>query len=438
MSNLDSVFNTFQSGANAYGNKFTDHSYNVANSGTIAGKKRSSYISTLNSISTPTSFSPAGVAYKPTIDIETIGGVTPTTSTSNFMINAQALCITNQSPSNSTPGQYGFTKVGTFEPDANGNFVNHVGQFLKVVMTDANGNPLIPNMAAFDQLQTLSIQNNVGLPLPTTYMNLYAGLPGNAAIGANYSQAKLVYDAKGNEYNVVMSYTKIASVGTDPVDSERWQMKAIAETNTNPPVALTVNAAWTNGVDIVFTNGVPVLINDLAGVSQPVPQLSITPPATAAAVPININVNPGDVNTSDGLTTLGGLLFNNKDMQADGKGPGNFQGFQWDNAGNGIVSYDNGETQIICRLPLITFKSMNNLVEGSGGVFYASNDAGPYTIRFPAQGEIYPSAVEGSTASATDTYVGMAQDGKRFNACIGGLGKTIAMLDVLENLLSRG
>lgn len=449
MSNLDSVFNTFQSGANAYSNRFTDHSYNVANAGTVAGKKRNSYLSTLNSIVTPTTFSPAGVNYLPTIDIETIGGVTPTTYTTNFMINAKKLCIVNQSADDVSPGQYGFTKVGTFYIDKDGNAVNHVGQFLKVVMTDSDGNPLVPNMATFDQLSTLNLKHSVGLPQSTSFLSSYAGLKSNAQVGDVNSQAKIVFDAKGNEYNVVFNYEKVATLGTDPLNTERWRVSAVATTNERPPQNVVINAAWANGAQVLFRNGVPVQYDDGVGPNPTMfastvnpggpfvamPQLTLTPPATTAANPVNITVNLGTLGQSDGLTTLGGAHFNNNDLGGDGKGPGEFEGFAWDTAGRGIISYTNGDTQIVCRLPLITFKSMNSLTEGSGGIFYASDAAGPYTISFANDGDIRPSAVESSTASATDTYVSMAQDGKRFNACIGGLGKTISMLDVLEQLL---
>src|SRR5690606_26635603 len=141
---------------------------------------------------------------------------------------------------------------------------NHVGQFLKVVMTNPDGTPKIPNMAAFDQLTTLNLKNTVGLPQATTYMNLFAGLPSGAQIGAPANtQAKLVFDQKGNQYNVVMSYAKVASYTAngagfptdnptpggpaDPPNSERWTLTATATTNANPPVPVVVNAAWTNG-----------------------------------------------------------------------------------------------------------------------------------------------------------------------------------------------
>lgn len=445
-SNLDSVFNTFKSGAAGYSSKFSDHSYNVANAGVVGAKQRSSFLSTLNSTVTPTVFAPAGVSYQPTIDIETIGGVMPTAYKTNFMINGKALCIVNESSSDVTPGRYAFTKVGTFFPDKNGNFVNHVGQFLKVVETNSNGDPLIPNMAAFDQLKTLNLRQNVGLPEATSSMKLTALLPGTEPVGADpHTQSKIVYDAKGNQYNVVISYQKVQPYAIangdpfdDPPDSERWTISATATTATvGQAVATPINVSlpWmaANGVDVVFQDGQITQIND----GNPVPPLTLTPPATAAATPFDITVNLGSVGERDGLTSYGAEKFINRDIEANGKGAGNYEGFTWDSAGHGIVTYSNGTTEIICRLPLITFKSINSLTEGSGGLFYSSEAAGPYTIRFPEQSEIRPSTVEGSTASPTETYVAMAQDGKRFNACIGGIGKTMNMLDTLEQLLMR-
>ena len=442
MSNLDSVFNTFVSGSNAFSNRFTEYSYNVSNAGTIAAKKRSSFLSTLNSIATPTQFVPAGVAYTPTINIETIGGVTPSQTQTNFMVNAKALVVLNENASNTNPGRYGFTKVTTFYPDKNGDLVNHAGQFLKVVLTNPDGTPQKTNVSTFDQLSTLNVKDRVGLPLATTYIDIFAGLPSAAAIGDNYSQTKLVYDPKGNNYNVTFKYEKIASqagsagppvVVADPANSERWQITATAATTAEtPPLTVVPNVAWTNGVDVVFKNGLPILINE--GVA--VPDLTITPPSGYAATPFNIAVNLGTVNKSDGITSLNGTLFGNRDIEADGKGSGKFVGLTWDKDGFGVISYSNGETEKVCRIPLVTFRSMNSLVEGSNGIFYTSDESGPYSLRFP-NSEIIASALEESTASGTDAYVNMARDGKRFNACLSGLTKTIDMLGSLERLLEK-
>jgi|GEM_PF-4802762 len=435
MANLDAVFNTFVSGSAAYSNKFTDHAYNVSNAGVIAAKKRDSYLSTINSIATPTNFVPAGVFYKPTIDIETIGGVRPSKTTTNFMVNAKALVVVNENPSDTAPGKYGFTKVTTFYPDKDGNLVNHVGKYLKVTPTNPDGTPQKPNVSTFDQLTTLNVKDRVGLPRATSYMNLYAGLPSNANVGAAYAQTKLVYDAKGNTYNVTLTYTKVASLGApapDPANSERWRVRAVAVTTETPPAAVNMNAAWTNGIDIVFSDGQPIIFNDGAAV----PAMTITPPINYAATPFSMGINFGTLNKSDGMTSLGGTLFSNRDIEADGKGAGKFVGLTWDKDGYGIIGYSNGETEKVCRIPIVTFRSMNSLTEGSDGIFYTSDESGAYSMRFP-DGEILPSALEESTASPTESYVNMARDGKRFNACLSGLSKTIDMLGSLEKLLDR-
>lgn len=453
MSNLDSVFNTFVSGSGAYSNKFTDHAYNVANAGVVAAKKRDSYLSTVNSIATPTTFVPAGVSYKPTIDVETIGGVKPTKLTTNFMVNAKALVVVNDSSDDNNPGKTGFTKVTTFYPDKDGFLRNHVGKFLKVVLTDPAGLPLKPNTSTIDQLSCLNVKDRVGQPKATTHVNLRAALASGAVPGYNKSQSGLLFDAKGNQYNVTFNYHKLLSYdgsngggsimgpdnsnlangGTaDPANSERWRITATATTNSTPPTAVTLDANWTNGIEVLFQDGKPLVFND--GVA--VPNLVLSPPAAFGATDVSINVNLGTIGGTVGLTTLGenvGLL---KDFEHDGIGTGKFLGLTWDKDGMGIISYSNGTQEIVCRLPLVVFRSMNSLTEGSDGIYQASDESGAYSLRFP-EGEILPSAVEESTASATDTYVAMARDGKRFSACISGLGKTIDMLTSLERLLER-
>ena len=452
MSNLDSVFNTFVSGSGAYSNKFTDHAYNVANAGVVGAKKRDSYLSTQNSIATPTTFVPAGVSYKPTIDIETIGGVKPTKLVTNFMVNAKALVVVNDSSDDTNPGKTGFTKVTTFYPDKDGFLRNHVGKFLKVVLTDPTGTPLKPNTSTIDQLSCLNVRDRVGQPKSTTYVDLLAALPGGAQVGDSKQQSGLLFDSKGNQYNVTMQYKKINSYTgangaalpasnnpiianggpADPANSERWRVSAVATTNTTPATAVVLNAAWTNGVEIVFQNGKPLLINEGAAV----PNLDLTPPAAFGATDVSAEMNLGTLNQTNGLTTLGDNTGILKDFEHDGIGAGKFLGLTWDKDGYGIISYSNGTQEIVCRIPLVEFRSMNSLTEGSDGIYSSSDESGQYSLRFP-EGEILPSAVEESTASATDTYVAMARDGKRFTACLSGVGKTMQMLDALERLLEK-
>lgn len=453
MSNLDSVFNTFVSGSGAYSNKFTDHAYNVANAGVVGAKKRDSYLSTQNSVATPTTFVPAGVSYKPTIDIETIGGVKPTKLVTNFMVNAKALVVVNDSSDDANPGKTGFTKVTTFYPDKDGFLRNHVGKFLKVVLTNSDGTPLKPNTSTIDQLSCLNIRDRVGQPKATTKIDLRAALPAGFNVGQTPpQQSGLIFDSKGNQYNVTLSYKKVNSYTganggaatasndptipnggvADPANSERWRITASATTNTNPPNPVTLGAAWVNGVEMVFQNGAPLEINSGAAV----PNLVLTPPAAFGATNVSMTMNLGVVGETGGLTTLGdnkGIL---KDFEHDGIGAGNFLGLTWDKDGYGIMSYSNGTQEIVCRIPLVEFRSMNSLTEGSDGIYQASDESGQYSLRFP-EGEILPSAVEESTASATDTYVAMARDGKRFTACLSGIGKTMDMLTALERLLDK-
>jgi flagellar hook protein FlgE len=149
-----------------------------------------------------------------------------------------------------------------------------------------------------------------------------------------------------------------------------------------------------------------------------------------------MDVSFGTVGQSDGLTSLNGTTFDMRDIGADGKGSGKFVGLTWDKNGYGTITYSNQTTEIVCRVPIVKFRSMNSLTEGSSGVFYSSEASGPYTLSFP-QADIIPSALEESTASATDTYVAMARDGKRFSACLSGLGKTLNMLGELQELLKH-
>ncbi|MBX9977123.1 MAG: hypothetical protein K2X98_02605 [Alphaproteobacteria bacterium] len=154
-------------------------------------------------------------------------------------------------------------------------------------------------------------------PKATTFMNLYADLPNTARPGdVPFSQAALIFDAKGGEYNVVVSYQKTQSYtangagfptdnpvpgGTaDPLYSERWTLTATAETNTTPPLSARLCHEWAQGVGIVFSDGLPLMISE----HNPMPPLVITPPENTGASPINIAVNIGTLNQSDGLTTF--------------------------------------------------------------------------------------------------------------------------------------
>jgi flagellar hook protein FlgE len=148
-------------------------------------------------------------------------------------------------------------------------------------------------------------------------------------------------------------------------------------------------------------------IGDISGVTG-----SVTTPGYAASGPASlsfttdfgsgaqtITLDLGTFGQASGVTQYAGTQFNLLSLSQDGVPPGTFTSLQARPNGDILASYDNGQTQLIARVPLATFADPNALQREDGQAFTETLDSGTALISAVASngtGTLVTNATENS------------------------------------------
>jgi flagellar hook protein FlgE len=117
-----------------------------------------------------------------------------------------------------------------------------------------------------------------------------------------------------------------------------------------------------------------------------------------------ITLDLGTFGSSAGTTasTVTGATYNAGTMTQDGLVNGNFTSFTMETDGSVMANFDNGQTQMIAKVPLATFANANALQAQDGQAYTATSGSGPASLQFTGQngaGTMEVNSVESSTTS---------------------------------------
>lgn len=432
MSGVESAMNAMVGGIQGLNEKFKAHSQNIAAASVVSAKQRSAFLSSLQTDSSSSVYTPSGIAAKPVVFNDTFGGPIPSSTKTFLAIARKGYFVTSdKSSGNST---YSFTRLGTFNFDKDGNLVNHVGQFLLGFPTDSNGNPVNSDVSTFTYLKSINSKNLVGTPQATTQLKLPANLPATTKVGdPSLVFPTTVYDSLGLIHTVNIVATKTAeSAGV----SQTWKIQ-ITTAETGVTIGTPYSAA--GGMSVVFDpNGVPLSINGAtaAAPANNSPALTINYPTAAAAS--NIAVNFGSIGLADGLTCIGNQFYQGQEDK-NGVSLGQLTGIEISPDGLVVASFNNGSQLKFAKVPIATFDNVNGLIEQSGNMYVNSLSSGAYRLHFPKTGdagEIVPGALEQSTIDTAGVYTEMLVDEKRYVANIKGIQIVNKMMDKLEAMVN--
>lgn len=426
---LFSSMNANVLGMRAISQKMSNNAQNLSASGGIAAKERGAFITVINADANIRSFTPAGVQAYNFQNIASVGSPTPSDVATHMALTGQGMFVVNNSASDTAPGKFGFTRVGTFDIDANGDFVNHAGQFLKIFYTDSNGVIQSANTATLSGLQTASTSGLTGTPQATTNVGLKMALKADEAIAGTYATQATIFDSLGINHTLTFNWTKTAEV---PGTSQTWNLVVTCPDAAVGPGG--VQAPYVApGMDIVFDNvGHPQTFNAVAG---PPPNLDITWAGPAANSSLVMNL--GTIGQGDGVSTAG-TSYDPGSQTVNGRQSGKFESAFIDNSGRLFANYDNGKTEQFGVVPLATFPNTNRLLEQTGGVYYGTAESGSYTLGLPntgAAGGIASSNLEESNIDPAEIFTQMIVDQKRYTANLRGISTVEKMLDALERIL---
>jgi len=120
-----------------------------------------------------------------------------------------------------------------------------------------------------------------------------------------------------------------------------------------------------------------------------------------------INLNLGTYGGTSGLTQYAGTEYNLRGLTQDGVPPGAFSSVSTANNGDIAVNYDNGQSRVIARVPIITFNDPNALQRQDGQAFTVSQDSGPplaETAGTNGAGDLLTQDVEGSNVDIATEF----------------------------------
>ncbi|MBI5545218.1 MAG: flagellar hook protein FlgE [Deltaproteobacteria bacterium] len=355
------------------------------------------------------------------------GSLANTGIATDLALEGQGLFIVN-GPYNGQTANY-YTRAGQFTVDRDGYLVNLQGLKVQGYPADSTG-------ALQMQIGDLLIGDASSMPRATTELTIRANLDSDAVTPttpwdptsassmtdtSNFSIPTTVYDSLGNNHAVTIYFRKN---GTGD-----WEWHAMEDGAGQSGGTAGTPMEVANGTLAFDTNGA------LTGSTQ-----------TSNFNPVNAT-NPQalafDFGTSiaDGGTGLDGITqFANTSAASflgqDGYSAGDLSSIAFDDKGNIVGSFSNGQTRVLGQVAVADFSAADKLQRIGGNLFLQSATSGEPTIGVAGEGgrgAVVAGALEQSNVDMAAEFVHMiaAQRGFQANS------KTISTADqLLAELMS--
>ncbi len=264
-----------------------------------------------------------------------------------------------------------YTRSGNFSQDKDGYLVNGSGYYLQGWAANAAG---VLDRTGISPIQVSQQTFN---PIATTIMDLQANLPADATTNPVNTQVQ-VYDTLGRQHMVTLNFT--------PGAANTWTLALNVPDDIAAVARGTVQVDFGIGATPAVTDGT---VGDLAAATG-----SITPTATPGAGnpasftfitdfgqgPQTVTMNLGTFGQSNGLTQFAGTTLNVSNLGQNGVPQGAYAGIAIQDNGNVMVNYDNGQSRMIARVPLVNFNEPDQLQRLDGQAFMATSLSGSARI----------------------------------------------------------
>ena len=402
---LFGAMNTAISGLNAQSLAFGNISDNVANSQTIGFKRiDTSFIDFLTS-SSATSNSPGSVQARPDYRNTVQGTIAQSDNPLAIGIVGEGFFEVSRAETVGTGAvsfapQRFYSRAGDFQMDRNGYLVNSAGDYL-------NGWAVNATTGAVDRaaVNPIRVTQTVYNPQPTSEVSVSANLPATPSGIAPVSAQISVYDALGNDHVVTLNWTRTAA--------NDWAVAVDVPDDVNSANRGTARVAFgptTSGNPV--PQGTVGLIGNPTGSVTAGTYVANAPATLAFDVDFgngvqSITLNLGTYGLSGGVTQYSGSEFSLRGISQNGVPPGSFSGVATTQAGDVQVTYDNGQSRTIARVPVVTFNDPNSLQRQDGQAFtstLASGDPLTQDARSNGAGGIVTNSVENSNVDIAHEF----------------------------------
>ncbi len=369
---LFGAMNTAISGLTAQSAAFTNIGDNVANSQTVGFKRVDTSFEDLLTQSNATVNQSGAVVARPDYANSVQGTVTQTDKPLDLAIAGQGFfTVSSQAGENKGVPVFNalpkYTREGDFALNKDNYLVNRSGNFLNGWPVDASG------MADQTTLKPIQISQAGSSPEATSEVTLAANLPATPASTAPITSQVQVYDAVGQTHPLQLSWTPVA--GTP----NAWQV-AISQPGAAAPIGVANvnfgtagNPAAPQGTigSITAASGAVTGSTYAAGSAA---KINLTADLGSGAQAIDLNL--GNFGQANGLTQFAGSTYNLRSLTQNGVAPGAYTGVKTQANGDVVVSYDNGQSRTVARVPVTTFTNPDALQRQDGQAFTATKESG--------------------------------------------------------------
>ena len=352
-------------------------SNNLANSQTVGYKRIDTNFVELVTQSSRTASTPGSVLARPDYTNTVQGTVEQSDNPMALAIGGQGF-FTVAAQRGTVEGMPAFddrqfyTRAGDFQMNRDGYLVNSSGYFLQGWPTTAGGTE--PDRTT---LAPVRVSQQVFNPVPTSLIELAANLPADGIEPVN-TQMRL-YDALGTSHVANLRFTPVTNPGPPVTGTSEWDM-TVTIPDEAVPVARSVRLQF--GAMAVP----PVAAGTLGSFAGPV---GVIPGTTNAGEPAQLSfdtdlgegiqtvmLNLGEIGAARGLTQFAAKEFSVRNLAQNGVPPGSYSGLQIGDNGNVSINYDNGQSRVVGRLPLVTFSDPDALQRLDGQAFMRTIESG--------------------------------------------------------------
>ncbi|MBU8540777.1 flagellar hook protein FlgE [Falsiroseomonas tokyonensis] len=312
-----------------------------------------------------------------------------------------------------------FTRAGDFAMDRDGYMVNGAGYYLEGWEIQQNGEP------DRTTLGPIRISELVYNPQPTSTIDLAANLPANVATvttvpgAAPWAPAEdpvssviQIFDDLGNQQQVTLDWWRL--------DVDTWRLRITPDGDTLNPV---------DGyfADIDFGGQIaagPPAVDAPAGTISSITPLSATTGTTPAPLAAGdaaflgftvdygfgnqaIQLGLGGFGIPTGLTSYSGTEYTVRDLSQDGVPLGSYSGVTVRENGDVAVNYDNGQTRIVARVPVVAFNDPDKLQRLDGQAFMRTVESGEARVTDAATngvGKLVTGSIERSNVDIASEF----------------------------------
>ena len=369
---LFGALSTAVSGLNGQSAAFSNISDNIANSQTVGFKGVDTAFLDYVTNSSAVSNDSGSVVAIPLYQNNVQGTISQNKNPLSFAINGAGFfpVSISESTTSGTTGdktlfvsQTFYTRAGDFQLNKNGYLVNSAGNYLNGWKVDVAGEPDRNAIAPIQVTQTTD------QPVATSKINLSANLPTYSdvtkpptAVSSNVN----IYDAQGASHTVKLQFDPDATANT-------WKMSVVDASGT------TIGAATvTFGPDGTLSSMSPStpstnLAPANAGDSADLDINTSFPTATGLQ---KINLNLGTIAGTSGLTEYAADAYSLNGITQNGVPPGSFSSLTNKANGDIVANFDNGQSRVVARVPVVTFPAPNMLQRQNGSAYSATTAAG--------------------------------------------------------------